>query len=100
MKDKVVTLVQGNLYTLTKAQKSNILFSSEATGKHSTFRFLETGRQGGIFELDQYKETCAGIDSKDRVSEHEEHKPSIHDEGLPFFVKDVWNYSRVLNVCT
>ena len=44
-------------------------------------------RQGGIFELHTYKETCTGSDSKNRVSEHEEHKPSIHDEGLQVFLQ-------------
>ena len=76
------------------------MLSSEATGKCSKFRFLETGRQGGIFELYKYKETCTGSDSKDRVSEHEVHKPTIHDEGLPFHAKEVGNYSKVLNICT
>ena len=49
---------------------------------------------------DKYKETCTDSDSTDRVSEHEVHKPSIHDESLPFHAKEVGNYSRVLNICT
>ena len=64
--------------------RCNRIFLCEATGKHSTFRLLETRRRGGIFELDKYKETCAGGEHKDRVSEHEVHKPSIHDD---FFCK-------------
>ena len=63
-------------------------------------RFLETGRQGGIFELYEYKETCTGSDSKDIVSEHEVHKPSIHDEGLPFYAKEVGKHSKALSICT
>ena len=46
--------------------------------------YLETRRPGGIFELYWYKETCTGSDSKNRVSKHEVHEPSIHDEDLPF----------------
>ena len=30
---------------------------------------------------------------------NEVHKPSIHDEGLPLFAKEVGNYSRVLRIC-
>ena len=62
------------------------MFSSEATGGCSTFRFLETGR-GGIIELYWYKETCTCSDPKNRVSKHEVHKPPIHDEGLSFLTK-------------
>ena len=40
-----------------------------------------------------------GSDSMDRVSEHEVHKPSVHDEGLPFLAKDVGNYRWLLNMC-
>ena len=40
-----------------------------------------------------------GSDSKDRASEHEVHKPSIHDEGLPLPTKEVGNHSRILNMC-
>ena len=65
------------------------MFSCEATGKWSKFRFRETGRQGGIFELYQNKETCTGSDSKNRVSKHEVHKHQRHDEGLPFPTKSI-----------
>ena len=40
--------------------RSNRIFSSEATWKHSTCRLLETGRQRWIFEIDQHQETGAG----------------------------------------
>ena len=82
----------------TTQKPRNWVFSSEATEKCSKIRFLETGRQGGIFELYWYKETCTGSDSKNRVSQHDVHKPLIHDEGLPFFAKEVGNNSRVLNI--
>ena len=36
-----------------------------------------------------YRETCTDSDSKDRVSKCEVHKPSIHDEDLPFLTKEV-----------
>ena len=85
MKDKVVILVQGDLYGPPK-------------GKCSKFRFLEIGRPGGIFELYWYKETCTGSDSNKRVSKHEVHEPSIHDEDLPFLTKEVGNYSRILDI--
>ena len=74
------------------------MFSSEATGKCSTFRFLETGRPGGILELYQYKETCTGSDSMNRVSKHELHEPSMHDEDLPYLAKEVGSYSILLNI--
>ena len=38
------------------------------------------------------------VDSNDRVSKHEVHKPSIHDEGLPHFAKEVGNYSRTPSI--
>ena len=38
-------------------------------------------------------ETCTGSDSRDRASEHEVHKPSIHDESLPFF-KRSWGLQQ------
>ena len=34
-----------------------------------------------------YRETCTDSDSKDRVSKYEVHKPSRHDEDLPFLSK-------------
>ena len=43
------------------------------------------------------KGTCAGGEHKGRFSEHEDHKPSIFDEGFPFFAK-VGNQNRLLNI--
>ena len=63
------------------------MFSSEATGKCPKFRFLETGRQVGTFELYKYKETCTGSDSKDRVLEHEVHKPQYMTKVFHFMQK-------------
>ena len=56
-------------------------------------------RAGGIFELYKYKEICTGSDSKDRVSEHELHEPSIHDERLSVYAKEVGKHSRALSIC-
>ena len=39
--------------------------------------------------------TCAGGEHQDRVSEHEDLKPSIHDQGFPKFA----NHNRSLNIC-
>ena len=72
----------------------NRMFSSAATGKCSSFRFLETGRPGGIFEHNQYKETCTGSDSKNRVSQREVHNPSVRDKGLPFSYKRSWDLQQ------
>ena len=47
----------------------------------------QTGRQGGIFVLYWYKETCTGSNSKNRVSKHEVHEPSEHDEDLPLLTQ-------------
>ena len=59
-------------------------FSSEATRKCSKFRFLETGRSGRNFRTRLGQGNLYwSSDSKDRVSKHEVHKPSIHDDGLP-----------------
>ena len=41
-----------------------------------------------------------GSEHKDKVSEHEVHKPSIHDEDLPFCAKKVGNHRRLLNIGT
>ena len=43
-------------------------------------------------------ETCAGGEHKDRCSEHEDRKPSIHDEGFPIFAKEVGNHNRLLHI--
>ena len=42
-------------------------------------------------------ETCAGGEHKGGFSEHEDQKPSIYDEGFPFFAK-VGNQNRLLNI--
>ena len=64
------------------------------------FRFWETIRQRGSFKLHKYKETYTYSDSKDRVSKHEVHKSSIHDEDPSFSAKEVHIYDRTLNICT
>ena len=73
-------------------------FSSEATGKCSKFRFLETVRSGGSFKLCYYKESCTDSNSKNRVSKHDVHESSVHDEDVPFLTKEAGNYSRLLNI--
>ena len=40
-----------------------------------------------------------GSDSKDGVSEHEVHKPSIHDEGLPTFATEFGNHTTGYSTC-
>ena len=74
---------------LVRTNQSPEVESSQVRRQENTQRSdsRNPGRQGGIFELDQYKEICTGSDSKDRVSELDVHKPTIHDEGLPFFCK-------------
>ena len=74
------------------------MFSRDATGKCSEFRFLETGRPGGIFQLYKNKETCTGSESKNKVSKHEVHEPSTHDEDLSFLSKEVGHCSRLLHI--
>ena len=44
--------------------------------------------------------TCTGSESKNRVSEHEVHEPSVPDEGLPCFAREVGNYSKLPNILT
>ena len=55
-------------------------------------------RQGRKFELDELKETCAVGEHKDRVSEHEIHKSSIHDEEIPVFTREVGNHSKIRDI--
>ena len=59
------------------------------------------GRQGGIFELHWVpgKLVRAVTPRTEFQNMNEVHKPSIHDEGLPLFAKEVGNYSRVLRIC-
>ena len=38
---------------------------------------------------------CTGSDSKNRVSEHEDHKPWIHEKGFPILAKEVVNPQQV-----
>ena len=41
-----------------------------------------------------------GSDSKNRVSKHEVHEPSIYDENPPSVTKEVGTYDRILNIFT
>ena len=43
--------------------------------------------------------TGAGGEHEDRVSKHEDHKPSRHNEGFPIFAKEIGNHSGLLNIC-
>ena len=58
------------------------------------FRFLETGRREESSHSDKYKETCTGSEHKSKVSEHEVHKPPIHEEGLLEFAKRSWELEQ------
>ena len=69
-----------------RPHKSRIL-TSEKTGKSLHFKFLETRQQRSIFALYWHKKSCANNDPKDWIWKHEVHKPSIHNEGLPFRTK-------------
>ena len=42
-------------------------------------------------------ELC-GTNSKNRISKHEVHEPSAHDEDLPFLTKEFGNYRRIPNI--
>ena len=59
--------------------------------RSSKFKSLETGQRK------KKKTHCTDSDSKNRVSKFEVHKPSIHDEGLPFPKKEIGDNSRTLN---
>ena len=67
MKDKVIIISTRRLVRATQNPEVE-RSQSEATGKCSKFRFLETVRSGGSFKLHLYKETCTDSDSKNRVS--------------------------------
>ena len=41
----------------------------------------------------------AKIQTQRQISEHEDHKPSIHDEGFRMFAKEVGNRNRSFNMC-
>ena len=58
----------------------------------------DSWKQGWIIELDGLRETCTGGEHKDRCSEHEDHKPSIHDERFPIFAKEVGNHNKLLDL--
>ena len=64
--------------------------------EYSQVRRLERAQNSNPWKQDnrevsshlyKHKGTCVDSDSKDCVSQHEVHKPSIHDEGLPLFQK-------------
>ena len=48
-----------------------------------------TATRRNLRTLLENNETCTGSNSKNRVSKHEVHKPSIHEEGLPFPTKNL-----------
>ena len=56
------------------------MLNMQTPGNRATGRNLRTRPVQG---------NLCGSDSKDRVSEHEDHKPSRHDEGFPIFAKEV-----------
>ena len=74
------------------------IFSREATGTCSTFRFLGNRATRRNLRTLLVQGDLYGQRLQEQSFKHEVQKPSIHDKGLPFPAKEVGNHSRILNI--
>ena len=96
MKDNVIIQVQGDLFGPPTNPEVEL---SQVRRQELQIHILGNRvKRRNLHKLYKYKETCTGSNSKNRVSKHDVHEPSVHDEGLPFPTKEVGNYSRILNI--
>ena len=73
------------------------MFSSDATENAENSDSWKQGTRRNLPTL-PVQGNLYGQRLQEQSFKHEEHKPSIHDEGLPLLAEEVWNYSRILNI--
>ena len=97
MKSKLIILAQGGMHGSHQIQEPKVL-------KWSDRKMLKVQIRGktiwsvGIFKLYYHTESCVGTNSKNRISKHEVHEPSAHDQDLTFLTKEFGNYRRIPNI--